>query len=304
MTMTYLKIILPAIILTGCSVGSNNFGHHSQHGEHHGQNQSSAYAQTCQASACVSGYSISESGYSSGLDPYSNHGYQGEAYQDQSYSAPQHPSLYAYGSQARHHDVTYDEAHGAHSGYDPTGYDPTGYNRGGYNQGGYGQVPELRGANGPAKRAYLYGTLGASMYDVDTDIFGVQGRVGYQTASIIGAELEGLTGLSKEKESAGGLTARVGVDYTVGAFGVLRSNLTPRWSIHGRAGYHVTELSGELSDGVTSVDVDIEQQDGFAYGVGTEYALSQRDFIRADFTRYEQDFGTNDSVSIAYGRKF
>jgi len=142
------------------------------------------------------------------------------------------------------------------------------------------------------------------MYDVDSDVFGVQGRLGYQSSTLWGAELEAFGGLTKEKETIGATTAKAGVDYSVGAFGVLRTEMSPRWSGHVRAGYHYTELSGEVTVADVTTDVDLDAQDGFAYGIGAEYALSQRDFIRADYTRYDQDLGTNDSVSIAYGRKF
>lgn len=269
--MTYLKILLPAIILTGCSVGSNNYGHHAQNGTY-GHAQSSAYSQPCYPSACASGYSVSESNYANGMQPH-----QAPSYQGHSYDAPQQPSPHAYGSQVAHHGASH---------------------------GGYGHAPQLRGAYGQPRRGYKYGTLGASLYDVDADVYGIQGRLGYQSASLWGAELEGFTGLTSEEDTVGTITAKAGVDYTLGAFGVLRSNLTPRWSVHGRAGYHFTDLFGEVTSGGVTTDVDLDTQDGFAYGLGTEYALSQRDFIRADYTLYDQDLGKNDSVSIAYGRKF
>lgn len=277
--MRYLKLALPAmtlpaLILTGCSVGGANYGHHSQNVAYD-HAQSSAYEQPCHQSACVSSYSVSESSYANGPQHYGAQPHQGH-----SYSAPQQPSPHAYGSQVAHHGAPH------------------------VPQGSYGHAPQLRGAYGPSRRGYKYGTLGASMYDVDSDVFGLQGRLGYQSASLFGAELEGFAGLTSEKETVGATTVKASVDYTLGAFGVLRSNLTPRWSVHSRAGYHFTELSGEAENGGVTIEADIDGQDGFAYGIGTEYALSQRDFIRADYTRYDQDLGTNDSVSIAYGRKF
>ena len=277
--MTHLKIIVPAIILTGCSVGSNNFGHHAQNGTY-GQPQSSAYTHPCQSAACVSSYSVSESDYSNSSQHYGAQPYQSQTHQGHNYSGPQQPSPYAYGTQIAQYDAQY----GA--------------------QGSYGHPPQLRSAYKQPKRGYKYGTLGASMYDVDSDVFGIQGRIGYQSARIWGAELEGFAGLTDEEETTGSVTAKASVDYTLGAFGVLRSQISPRWSGHVRAGYHFTELSGEATNAGVTIEADIPGQDGFAYGVGAEYALSQRDFIRADYTRYDQNFGTNDSVSIAYGRKF
>lgn len=295
-TMTYLKIIVPAIILTGCSVGSNNYGHQN-HDSTYGQHHSSAYEQPCHQSACISSYSVSES-YDSNVSQhydaqtYQDHPYHVGTYQEQSYGAPQQPSPHAYGSQVVHQSGHHGTYHGGHSNS----------HHGGHNA--YGHTPQLRGPYGQPKRGYKYGTLGASKYDLDADIYGIQGRLGYQSASFWGAELEGFAGLTDEEDIIDTVSVEAGVDYTLGAFGVLRSNLSPRWSVHSRAGYHFTDISGQVSSGDLTADVDLDTQDGFAYGIGTEYALSERDFIRADYTRYDQDLGKNDSLSIAYGRKF
>lgn len=296
--MTYLKFIIPAIILTGCSAGPN-------FGAHYGDSASGAYGDACGYSACPSPYSVGGSNSSmhqaygeaqpEPLPIEYSHAYQvqnGYVHQAPVYDAYpsdhnvqehvvyQQPSTHAYGTQLASY-------HGPQDHY-----------------GAHAHAPRLRGAYGQPKRGYKYATLGASMYDVDSDVYGIQGRVGYQSANLIGAELEAFTGLTSEKETVGGTTAKAGVDYTVGAFGVLRSHLSPKLAVHGRAGYHITDISGEVITGGVSTDVDLERQDGFAYGVGAEYSFSPRDFIRADYTRYDQDLGTNDSVSISYGRKF
>ncbi|WP_026942316.1 outer membrane beta-barrel protein [Hellea balneolensis] len=296
--MTYLKFIIPAIVLTGCSAGPN-------FGTHYGDSASGGYGDGCGYSACPSPYSVGGSNSSMHqtypeTQPVSLPIEYSQAYQVQNgyvHQAPVHnahpsehyvqehaqyqqPSAHAYGTQLE-----------SYSG-------PQNY------YGSQGQVPRLRGAYGQPKRGYKYGTLGASMYDVDSDVYGIQGRLGYQSASLLGAEIEGFAGLTEEKETAGATTVKAGVDYTAGAFGVLRSHLSPKLAVHARGGYHLTDISGEVITGGVSTDVDLERQDGFAYGVGAEYSLSTRDFIRADYTRYDQDLGTNDSVSISYGRKF
>lgn len=290
--MTYLKFIIPAIVLTGCSAGPNFTGHNTYDDAQYGHAASSDYGQPCDFSACPSLYSVGGASHTDARQYYSAqpqaaHAYHGqEAYvheipaQGHNYGAYQQPSAHAYGTQ-----VT---GYGGHQEY----------------YGANGQGLNLRGAYGLPKRSYKYATLGASMYDVDSDVYGIQGRVGYQSANLIGAELEAFAGLTSEKETLGATTIKAGVDYTVGAFGVLRSHLSPKLAVHGRAGYHLTDITGEIITGGVSTDVDIERQDGFAYGVGAEYSFSSRDFIRADYTRYDQDLGKNDSVSIAYGRKF
>lgn len=296
--MTYLKFIIPAIVLTGCSMGPSFTDHNANGGTHYGHASSSDYGQSCEYTACPSPYSVSEANYSEN-DQY---------YGAQSKAAPTYDGQEAYVKEYHVHEVTaqgYD--HGAYQQPSSHAY---GTQVGAYDghkhhhHGSDGNTPNLRGAYGLPKRSYKYATLGASMYDVDSDVYGIQGRVGYQSANLIGAELEAFAGLTSEKETLGATTIKAGVDYTVGAFGVLRSHLSPKLAVHGRAGYHLTDITGEIITGGVSTDVDIERQDGFAYGVGAEYSFSSRDFIRADYTRYDQDLGKNDSVSIAYGRKF
>lgn len=286
--MTYLKIIVPAIILTGCSVGTNNYGHHG-YNDSQNQGYSSPYAQPqpCHDITCSSPQPSYAPHYANETQSYGAQApayqptYEPQSYYEPAYVPAQHPALHSYGTQLDHHDT---ERHDSYYNYEET--------------------PQLRGPQPMPRHSYTYGTIGGAMYDVDSDILGLQGRLGYQSANYIGAEIEAFTSLSNEDETIGTTRFQTGVDYGFGVFGLLRSNLSPRLSIHGRAGYHYTQLSVEETTGGVTVDTDRDAQDGFAYGIGTEYVLSKRDFIRADYTRYEQDFGANDSVSIAYGRKF
>jgi len=147
-----------------------------------------------------------------------------------------------------------------------------------------GGIPALRGQFGPRKSSRFYGNAGLNWYDVDTDAVGVQLRGGYQATRHLGAEVEGSIGLDGDDAFGGGF------DYTVGAFAVSRAPVTKRLDVLGRIGYYYANLD----NGVESDDI--------AYGIGAEYALSQRDGIRVDYTRYE---GLDtDSVAFSYARKF
>lgn len=215
------------------------------------------------------------------------------------------------------------------SHYNQASYYPAGY--GTYpSQQSYGthaqvQMPQLRGPYDPySDQGYKYGALGVILYDFDSEKFGVQGRIGYQSDSIFGAELEGSLGLGGDTEDfvTDGLTSGVGAtsatttttppsstlttEYTnsIAAFGLARLPISDRLSIHGRAGLHSTRFKAELDDG-TQILTQNETSTGIAYGLGMEYALTTHNDIRLDYTVYEADFGGNaDSLSIAFAQKF
>ena len=283
-----------AILLSGCSLLSN--APYSD-ADFQTQPQSSSYSHSnCVTSNCVPG-----STYTVGHTPehygQEHHGHQNShqssyvaeyGHSPYSYDAPQEPAPYAYGSQVQNHG-----GHAPHQGQ-----------YGGYQPNGHQSGPQLRGAYGAGpKRGYKYGNLGAVAYDIGSDIFGLQGRLGYQSARYLGAEVEGSIGLVSEKDTVGALELKAGVDYSVGAFvrGVVP--LGERINVFARGGYHATKIDGSLSDGTTSI-LGSDTVDGFAYGGGAEYALSRRDSLRLDYTRYDVGPGETESVSLAYARKF
>jgi len=47
-------------------------------------------------------------------------------------------------------------------------------------------------------------------------------------------------------------------------------------------------VSAEADDGTAMIS-NAEAFDGFAYGAGAEFNVSERDSIRVDYTRYEYD---------------
>lgn len=150
-----------------------------------------------------------------------------------------------------------------------------------------GGAPALRGRHHSANHNLgYYGTLGA--VNVDGDIFGVQGRLGKNFHKHFGAEIEGSTGITRDNGT--------GLDYSVAGFGVGRLPITQKIGLLARGGYHVSEYSNGAFDNT---------EDGFAYGVGGEYALNSKSGLRADWTRYETDnLGTQDAFSLAYLRRF
>ena len=283
-----------AILLSGCSLLSNAPYSDADFQTHP---QSSSYSHSnCVTSNCVVG-----STYTVGHTPehygQEHHGHQNNhqssyvaeyGHSPYSYDAQQEPAPYAYGSQVQNH-----AGHAPHQGQ----YE-------GYQHNGYQAAPQLRGAYGAApRRGYKYGNLGVVAYDLDSDIYGIQGRLGYQSANYFGAEVEGSFGVLSDTETVGANELKAGVNYSVGAFvrGVLP--LGERINVFARGGYHATEVDGSVNDGVTTASVS-DTADGFAYGAGAEYALTRRDSLRLDYTRYDLGPGETDSLSLAYARKF
>ncbi len=163
------------------------------------------------------------------------------------------------------------------------------------------------GSSKGLRQAYTYGTLGATLYDVDSELYGVQGRLGWQSKSIFGAEVEGSYGFNEDEATVdfgtGPITAESGIKTQIAGFGVARLPLSERFNVLGRVGYHNTEFEAEFDDGVTVLEQDFST-DGIAYGVGAEYALSKKTSLRADYTRYDFDGADADAVSLAVKRKF
>ena len=163
-----------------------------------------------------------------------------------------------------------------------------------------------------AHRPYSYGSVGAVMYDIEDDAFGIQGRFGHQFHPIFGAEVEGSLGVIDDNvnvnfvdpnDATNTLTgeADAGVDYSLGAFATARFPLSHKVKAFGRAGYHITETKTVFEDGAIKLAIS-EETDDFAYGGGLEFMTSPRDAIRVDYTRYEE--ADLDAVSVSYLRRF
>ena len=240
------------------------------------------------------------------------------SYAAQTYS--QAPYNQAY-SQAYNHQAGYQTVQAA---YVPqqTGYasQPSAH---AYGTHAHQQIPQLRGLSAPYdEREYKYGNIGAILYDFDSQKFGLQGRVGYQSAGIFGAELEGSISLGAETKeldaettelvrgftdatlTAGTSTLTTEFTNSIAGFGVARLPLSDNVSIHSRAGLHSTRFKSELDDG-TQVLRQNETSVDIAYGIGANYSFTPRNDIRLDYTVYKNDLGGNaDSLSVAVAHKF
>ena len=213
----------------------------------------------------------------------------------QSYTAPQvqqtQPGYYQ-GQQAYQAQATYP----VQSSYAQNAYAaPSAY------------VDPRFGSSKSLRQSYTYGTLGATLYDVDSDVYGVQGRVGWQSSNYYGAEVEGSFGINDDDDTfdfgAGPVATKTGVDTQIAAFAVGRYPVTDKFNVLGRVGYHNTEFDTEFDDGTTVLEDDFSE-DGIAYGVGAEYAFDPKTALRLDYTRYSYDGPDGDSLALAVARKF
>ena len=264
-----LLLLSAAITMSSCSLdGSGSFYDPAMMAP---SASSSSYYNGCEANSCAPAGQ-----YSAGhaQQTYSGYGHA-PAHQASTFGG-QRPDAHAYGSQVQ-------------GGYHAQGYHVA--------QG----APQLRGPHKIKRQGYKYGTLGAVMYDTDSDLYGIQGRLGYQTAGVFGGEVEGSFGVKGETGTVGTTPAEFNVDYQVGAFATARAPIGERFSVLGRFGYAATKSTLEIGTSSGS-----ETFDGIAYGAAAEYAFDPRNSIRADYTRYESNdlLGTSDSLAVSYARKF
>ncbi len=178
-----------------------------------------------------------------------------------------------------------------------------------YGQSAYEVSTHPKGHQGHSKKglrkSHFYGEIGATRYDTDSEVFGAMVRMGYQTESIIGAELEGTFGVASEKNEHGNIRSSVKVKNSVAGFSVARLPLSKTFNVLGRAGYHTTELRHKTTDSTTNYSTrDTLITDGVAYGVGAEFAVSPKTWLRADYTIYDYDGTEADSASLTVARKF
>ncbi len=211
------------------------------------------------------------------------------------------PDTHAYGTSVAGH-----AAHGQPA-YAQPAYGHAAHGNPAYGVPAYAQSRHSNPGRG-LRQAYTYGELGAVAYDVDSDFFGGLVRLGYQSKSIFGAEVEGTLGFTDDEETlvtaAGTSSDSTKIDNSIAGFGLARIPVSQKFNVLGRVGYHNTEVSTEATDIAGVVTETDFSTDGLAYGIGAEYALSPRTSIRADYTIYDYDGPDADAISLAVSRKF
>lgn len=143
-----------------------------------------------------------------------------------------------------------------------------------------------------AAQAQAYGTVGYAGVDAEgANLGALQGRLGYKFTPMFGIEGEAAFGISDDTVSG----VDVEMKHEVGVFGVVTAPISPSFDLFARAGYTGASFDTTLGD----LDTD-----GFAYGVGGQYNVTEKDGIRLDWTRHDHDDAEADVWSVGYSRKF
>ena len=87
----------------------------------------------------------------------------------------------------------------------------------------------------------FYINLGVDSYDFDA--YGIGAKLGQNFHKNFGAEVQGSVGIIDDEELIGGVEFDTNIDYSLAAFGVLRTDASDDFSIFARAGYHYTEAT-------------------------------------------------------------
>jgi hypothetical protein len=155
----------------------------------------------------------------------------------------------------------------------------------------------------PAQRPITgYGTLGYTHLDRGpADLGGVTGRLGLRFGRFVGAEAEGTFGVDSDKSRVSGAPARTELKRSVGVYGVGYVPVGSKVDLFGRVGLgnSKVETSG-LGQAVR------ESRDSVNYGGGAQVFLTQRDGLRAEYTResFRHGPGHNNAWGLSYVRKF
>lgn len=179
---------------------------------------------------------------------------------------------------------------------------PKYHYKGGHGHYAHGPVQRPYGMRGYFQ-PYKYGSLGATVYDLESGNIGAQARLGYQFTPMFAAEAEGSLGLIDDVTTVGATTSETDIGSQIAAFGVARYPVSDKLTLLGRVGYHTTDIETSETTGAVTTTVN-RDDDGLAFGGGAEFKLNPRDALRLDYTVYSLAGSDLDSLAVGYQRKF
>lgn len=145
----------------------------------------------------------------------------------------------------------------------------------------------------------VYGSIGyqgTKNDTTDTNVNGINARVGTKLTPHFGVEGEAAIGTNED--------AGPGGDYKltnkVAAYGVGYVPVSPRFDLIGRVGVSDTDLKAPAIAG------KLEQGTALEYGVGAQYHLDNDFALRADYTKsdFNGDKGEAGTTSVSLVKKF
>lgn len=119
------------------------------------------------------------------------------------------------------------------------------------------------------------------------DVYNLGGKLGYNISENFAVEGQGSFGVSSKNGEK--------VDYSAGAFGVLKAPLGEQVEAFVRGGYYFAQIG----NGNRNADFD-----GFAVGGGLQYFFTGQDGIRVEYTYLDGDGGGADTFGVSYVRNF
>lgn len=131
----------------------------------------------------------------------------------------------------------------------------------------------------------------------DIDLGAIGGHFGYNATPYVGLEGEVLVGVEDEEATSDGITASVGLNYLIGAYGKLQAPLGEKASVFARAGV----VSAEAEVSATGFGSASDTETGAGYGVGGLFHVNDRFFVRGDYTRYDVEDIEADTFMISVG---
>ncbi|MDJ0922136.1 MAG: porin family protein [Henriciella sp.] len=134
----------------------------------------------------------------------------------------------------------------------------------------------------------------------DSDLDAITGRLGYDLTPNFGVEGEVGFGLDDDDSTVADVTTSIGLNYVVGLYGKAQMPLGERASLYARAGIVNAELEADVS-GIGSTE---ESETGAGYGVGGTFDVSERLYVRGDYTRYDIEDVESDAFTLAVGMRF
>ena len=149
----------------------------------------------------------------------------------------------------------------------------------------------------------VYGSLGynylhGSPANYSVDLGALTGRVGVRYQQYVGVEAEVSAGVVDQTIGA----ANVSLDSQYAVYAVGYLPVAPRADLFARVGYGNAKLKASGYGVSITASGDI-----WAYGVGGQYFLTDKDGLRAEYTRYASTDTSQadvDSFAVSYVRKF
>ncbi len=146
---------------------------------------------------------------------------------------------------------------------------------------------------------HAYGSIGVTGTDnhkTDTNLNGVNLRLGTKFTPHFGVEGEAAFGTNHDTTAAG----QYKLTNKWGAYGVGYVPVSPSFDLIGRVGVSDTDLKAPAAAG------KLEQGTAFDYGVGAQYHINSGYALRADVTKSEfnHDKGSSTTTSLNLVKKF